>query len=644
MITISLSSCIQNFQDLSDTFENDLKLELSTDLLENVASLQFINNQNRSLPLGLSVEVIQSDYSEVFTFAGKKDLSPNNGFLLLGVRKGEYATSPNEKMIELRATAPGFYPSTIFIQTDTASQDLIVEMIEVKAPGESIQKLATIPQNNQPFSIDLVNGTKIEFDENTRFFDSQGASVSGNITADVQFYPASLATKRAFEDILVDSSFIDQTGNRSPIAINPAAMLDVKLSQSGRKVSELSYPAEITLPIDQNLFNPIKDRTIQEGDFIPGLYWDDNLKAWQPDGFAIVERINGQLVASLSVRHFTIWVVGWVNASIMDNESAEECQVFIRVLGDTPIPIQGSYMNTNQQTVNYQYNQRPEYRFFQIFTNCQSGQGFALGALRGEAKFAAQAYFNRVDPTVFGNMRFTDETNVEIISMPDICATGSQSSFKLNIDADHPGPGTLTFTYGNVFGSKNINLMAGINEINLLIPPGSLNFWLYDNANFRFIYQNGDCMNQSSARQIALCDLSNGVSLGVNNLAPAEPTMVDFAMSTTCENETENLIIRPSFPVFYKEACLSTATYQRLNYVQDGVFMGNLPLSIGKIYDFRIQYGTSSVTFEEVSIPATTATYLVDGQTLFLEVIDGVLSFKVEDYILPTSICEFISG
>lgn len=628
IISISLNSCLQNFQDLSDTFENDLNLELSTDLLENVASLQFVNNQNRTIPTGLSVEMVQSDYSEVFTFAGKRDLSPNNGFLLLGVRKGEFSAGPTEKIIELKATAPGFYPSTVFIQTDTASQDLIVEMIQVKAPGESLQVMTSIPQNNQPFSIGLVNGTKVEFDENTRYFDDQGASVSGNIAADVQFYPPSLATKRAFEAMLIDSSFINESGAKNPIAIDPVAMLDVKLTQAGRVVSDLSYPAEITLPIDQNLFNPIKDRTIQEGDFIPGLFWDDNLEAWQPDGFAIVERVNGQLVASLSVRHFTLWVVGWVNASIMDENSSEECQVFIRVLSDMPVP----------------NRQRPEYRFFQIFTNCQSGSGFGLGSLRGEAKLAAQAYFKNADPIVFANTRFTDETDVEIISLPDVCAVESQSSFLLNIDADNSGTGTLVFTYGNVFGSRQINLVAGLNEINLLIPPRSLNSWLYKNANFRFTYQNGDCMTQRSSRQIPLCELADGVSLGVNNPVPGDPTMVDFAISTSCEGETDNLIIRPSFPVFYKESCLTDVSFQRLIYIEDGIFAGNLPLSIGKMYDFKIQYGTSSVTFKEITVPATMASYTVEDQTLLLEVIDGVLNFKVEDYKLPESICDFISG
>ncbi|MEM6379566.1 MAG: hypothetical protein AAF705_15275, partial [Bacteroidota bacterium] len=415
IIAISLSSCLQNFNDLSDTIDNDLNLELSNDLLQNVAALQFINNRTRTTPLGLSVDVLSTDYSEVFTFAGLRDLTPTDGFLQLGVRKGEFAEGTMQRAIQLRATAPGFYPSTVYLQTDTSFQDLVVEMIEMNAPGERIQQSAMIPQNNQPFSIDLVNGTQVRFDENTRFFDPLGIQVSGNISAAVNFYPPSPSTKRAFEDILIDSSFIDLDGNRNPIAINPAAMLDVDLSQGNRSVSGLSYPAEITLPIDQNLFNPLEDRMIQEGDFIPGLFWDENLKAWQPDGFAVVERVNGQLVASLSVRHFTLWVVGWVSSSTM-GEATEECQVFIRVLADTPIPIQGSYMDNNGQTINYQYNQRPEYRYFQIFNNCQSGEGFALGSLRGEARLFAQNYFRDVDPNVFDGMRFDVETVVKILS------------------------------------------------------------------------------------------------------------------------------------------------------------------------------------------------------------------------------------
>lgn len=643
LITISLSSCIQDFNDLSDTLENDLNLELANDLLQNVAALQFIDNQSRTAPVGLSVEVLTSDYSEVFTFAGFKDLTPTNGLLQLGVRKGAFFNGPDQQIIQLRASAPGFYTSSIYIQTDTAFQDLIVEMVRMNAPGERIQKSAVIPQNNQPFMVDLVNGTQVRFDENTRFFDQQGMQVSGNIAAEVQYYPPSLATKRAFEDILIDSSFIDQNGNRNPIAINPAAMLDVKLSQPNRAISGLSYPAEITLPINQNLFNPLEDRVIQEGDYIPSLFWDETEKAWQVDGFAIVERVNGQLVAALSVRHFTLWVVGWVNASMM-SDGTEECQVFVRVTADVNMPIQGSYTDGNGQTVDYRYNQRPEYRFFQVFLNCTSGQGFAFGALREEAKLAARNYFRDVDPTVFGSMKFDEEALVKVFSALNSCSIQSQNSFMLNIDAQNSGSGTLSYNYGNISGSKQIDLSAGSNTINFPIPSGSINTWLFNNANFRFIYSDGNCMNQSSARQVLACELDQGVSLGVNNPVPVPPSMVDFAVTTSCENETEDLIVRPTFPIFFKESCLPNATYKQLTFVRDGVFKGDLPLTFGKMYDFRIQYGNSAVNFDDITIPLTTASYLVDGQTLTLEFLDGVLVFKIDDYRLPDSICSFISG
>ncbi|MEM6380124.1 MAG: hypothetical protein AAF705_18160, partial [Bacteroidota bacterium] len=213
-----------------------------------------------------------------------------------------------------------------------------------------------------------------------------------------------------------------------------------------------------------------------------------------------------------------------------------------------------------------------------------------------------------------------------------------------NIDADNAGSGILSYSYGNVFGSRQLDLEAGTNAISLPIPPGSINNWLYQNANFRFVYLGDDCQNQSSVRQIPICELDQDVSLGVNNPTPNVQTVVDFAMTTTCVDQTENVVIRPTFRIFYKESCQTNAVFRNLIWVTDGAFNGNLPITIGETYDFRIQYGTSIVNFEDVTIPVTSGSYIVDEQTLSLELMGGVLMFHVDDYQLPENICKFISG
>jgi hypothetical protein len=293
-------------------------------------------------------------------------------------------------------------------------------------------------------------------------------------------------------------------------------------------------------------------------------------------------------------------------------------------------------------TVNYQYNQKPEYRYFQIYSNCQSGQGFSPTSLAGISKLEAEAYFKLVDPAVFSTMRYLDESSVEIVFPPASCSMQDQTDFQLSLEAANAGIGTLSFQFGNFFGSRQINLQAGTNLLTLPIPAGSLNRWLYENGSFRFIYLDDNCVTQSSVRQVALCDISAGVNLGINNPALAPPIMVDLAVSAVCQQQDDNVIFRPSVPVFYRPSCSTEKTFQRLGYIQDGVFSGALPLTIGADYDFRVQLGGSVSVYENITIPASSASYNLGDQSLTLEFLDGELFFRINDFQLPAGVCSFI--
>ncbi|MEO0340864.1 MAG: hypothetical protein AAF242_16845, partial [Bacteroidota bacterium] len=350
-ILLLLSSCISDFLDLADTLEEDLIFEISTDLLYNIASLQVVDEDNQTSPSNITVELLQSDYNEVYTLAGKKNLSPIDGLLLLGVRKSEKASASGDERMILRFTAAGYYPKEQYLMLDSTTQNFVVELKSIEnAEGVERESESFLP-DVQKIQIDIDGESSIVFDENTDFITSAGSIVRGFITAEATVYEGTDDNKRLFQDILNNTPYIDPLGEKVDILLNPAAMIDVDIRSGGQIIENLSFPAEITLPVEQNLYNPLEKRNIQAGDVIPAFYFDEMEQAWRADGFGVIEMENGKLVASLSVRHFTLWAIAWANRSAME-DMTEECHLFVRLTGNTPDTLRGSY-TLDGRTVNY---------------------------------------------------------------------------------------------------------------------------------------------------------------------------------------------------------------------------------------------------------------------------------------------------
>ncbi len=634
---IMLNSCISDFTNLADTLEEDLIFEISTDLLYNIASLQVVDEMDQTSPENVIVELVQSDYTEVYTLAGKKDLSPIDGLLLLGVRKSEKAASSGDERMTLRFSAAGYYPKEQYLMLDSTTQNFVVELKPIaNAEGidrESEQFLPSV----QKIEIDINGASTIVFDGNTDFITSSGNVVRGFISAQATLYEGTDDNKRLFQDILNNSSYINPTGEKVGILLNPAAMIDVNLTSGGQTIENLSFPAEITLPLDQNLFNPLEKRTIQAGDVIPAFYYDEAEQAWRADGFSIVKVENGQLVASLLARHFTLWAVAWANRSAME-DMTEECHLFVRLIGNTPDTLRGSYMQ-NGIRVNYEYTTRPEFRFYQIYSGCMSGNGFSLGGIVAEAEMAALDYFKSLDPVVFDTLTFDDVVEILVQDSPSICNDQTKDYLNVNLTAQNAGTGTLRYAYGNFEGSRQINLEAGENTISLPIPTGALNSWLYDAGTFSFSY-NDECAVRTIARNLTLCDIPFGVAIGVSNPVPDEPAEVDINIQGECPDTSGNFIVRPTLPIFYRLACDQEGAFSMLGMIDDGILQGALPISKGKMYDFKVQLGNEVQIYEDVVVPTGIATYTYKEYVLTLDFSTGVLSFEFSGLDLPDSICD----
>ena len=56
VMSLLLQSCIKNFQELGEKLENELILEIATDLLFNIAAIQFIDENTQLAPANITVE------------------------------------------------------------------------------------------------------------------------------------------------------------------------------------------------------------------------------------------------------------------------------------------------------------------------------------------------------------------------------------------------------------------------------------------------------------------------------------------------------------------------------------------------------------------------------------------------------------
>jgi len=635
--------------------------QVSTDLLFNPLIVQFVDPGTGKCPSGLSVEVVSSEFSGVYTLDGQLSLKPVEGILPLGVLKDELRGVAEPLSIQLHYSAPG-YPekSQAFLVRDTLPR-LVMLSMDKGSINPQTDNLAVTCQLNTPEQQEFISDQRtfsITWPEQTRLLANDGTVESGFADLKGAYYPNTMENQTYLRERSIGQTFTLYDGSQKNINIEPLGLLSLSLEH--RTARNLLYPVVVSVALPDDCTNRLTGKPLRAGDRVPVLSYITENGTWTMAGFANIVKDGSRLRAITHQQALRPLAFGW--PSFSDPAIASECILLLSAVADVSEPYTGVYRrdyvdtiktNTGRDTailikeeVFFSYADRPQLAYAAVFPNCAAGSAQGLDRFIAEAKSEIQAYFSRQDSGAFQGVRFDSEAELLPILRPGACfdqmITDKAESITLVIEAQSKTDGFLSYQYANVDVEEYVCLEEGRNEIYLPFPEEV--FLLNTGATFGFSFHE-QCARLSDGITTDLCALQEGFSFNINTPFQKAGLSLTLKGETACNNPSNtNTVLRPTVPVLAREHCPERfSPYRYVGQLTNGEFHGKVLLDEGKAYDFMMPIGESYTSIENITLEAgrsyrrgNNSVFVTTGANADLSVDLGVID-------IPDAICELLT-
>ena len=639
------SACEKALDQLKDDTLEGLQFEVSTGVLHQPLTLQVLDELTGAPAEGVNLELISSDFSKLYSNSGSKSLQLQGGLLTLGTLKREAPSESAPRKVRFRYQGSGYFAvEEEYLLNDTLGQLATVWMRPMRASThiDVLNKtLSSERTTSQTFSTTNLQAS-LRIDPYVEFREGQ-SSITGNLDLKLMVMPGTPANKNYLESTLIRAPFRKADGSIGKLNLNPVSLIDFQVKSGSESADHLSFPAQVSIPVSPDLYNPLTQAKIKTGDLIPAFWQNPDEGIWQAKSFATVSNRNGKLEASMPTAFTGRWALGFMELW-PEEKISELCQVFVQVQGDMPDTLEGVYYR-GTTPVRYHYTSKAQLNFMQVFPSCRSGQGFDMDALVRNVREQALNFFLQQDSTVFGNVKFQPQVSVFVIQPLPICSEYSfqeKNNIPISVNADEATEGWLYYQIGSSSGYRFMRLNKGINNLQVAYPRNPLftpGGFYGTQAQFIFYYEEG-CQLRSSTRSFPVCEVLNqGALLRVRPSNASVLSSVDLSINASCGGSYQPAI-RPTLPVFYRSACNSgmEMPYKKLGDISAGTLLANLPLRLGERYDFKIQYGRELQEFQSIRLSADSLGF---GKFYTMSK-NGRIRVHFGELALPEGICNLV--
>ncbi len=690
-------ACVPDLQEISDQLENDISIYLGTGILQNPATLQFIDVETGAPIPNVKAKVLVTDVENgIFTLLGKSELQGEGGFLNLGVRKTENLADP--KRIKMRFDAPGYFPQVEdFVLRDTHTLLFNVYMYPESSSSERVafkrrfkinpRQAFAFPVSNSPTNIML------RIAPGTVYRDHNGDDhVDGRVDLDLEYWAPTEKHLVVLQDRLYGVPFETADGQIQQATIRPLAYFEIDMFIGNREVCSFSRPMKIVVELQANTPNPFINRPLRDGDLLPVFSFDDLQQVWRPDGVAVVEERNGQLIAQFDVPHLSTWVLGYSNL-LSNGGSGNEChlvvdykatedhtgnytQVYrsvdtvITYLDTTIITVDTNGIIREERIVNdttiykfdtvtYTYSYRPSYTVYKVFPDCAGSSSIDLSSEINAGLEAAHAFYEQINATEYADLEFKFFPSVFNVGSPQICLA-APTMRRVTVQADDTIPVILDVVYETGFRERDLSngdfLRVIANRerttISRIVYPGE-NILEIPAPGFPILEQNNrfyadvdielvqydDCQPNFQVLLEPLCETFNGnapLRFSVQERASSK-----FKVLATGRCPDSDLLLVPTASILFRPACADdNVPYAILASMIDGEYQGVAPLRMGQSYDFLLSLDSSIREAEDIEILNDSTVYLVDGTPFLVAVAGDSITVDFGEVELPQSLCD----
>lgn len=276
-------------------------------------------------------------------------LETSDGHFTVVLKKGIEPAINKPVRITVVAQAEGYFTaSTSLNLTDSKNDSFVLRMVNMTAAPEGVavanttadatggklnQTLsitATEPQSKTLASFDLKPDTVIQ--------DANGQPLSGRLQTHVGYFSNTTAQSLdAFPGGF--TPIVNQNGQETNGYFITGGFVSVEITdENGRKASQFSQPAAITIQIPKDTINPETGKKVAPGDTIGIWSHDPNTGQWTSEGQGTVSGpdANGNFNVTYQASHLSYWNIDWHNSAVCHPK------VMLNWDSDNHIPVQVS--------------------------------------------------------------------------------------------------------------------------------------------------------------------------------------------------------------------------------------------------------------------------------------------------------------
>ncbi|MFA6129260.1 MAG: hypothetical protein WC699_18315 [Bacteroidales bacterium] len=304
---------------------DDLELGLSNNFMKTYVTVVFEDASTGEMVAPAGIDKIEvsfagSDQSLTMTPGGKRKNQFSTATGTIELNLDPYAKVPSidqPVQLVLQATYPGYLPATRQIRiTNEGQHRIYVSMVKPDdlpsgVTSVRVDDFAGATGGKIDAAVEQTLGTtgaKIELAEGVVLRTAGGIPLEGPLSLETRFYDTRVVNTSDLLPGGINGNFKQADGTVVDVFMVPGAWMDIEITdKQGNVASQVgSGLIGLTLPVNPQMYNPLTQQAIKEGDKLQLMSFDPANGRWQGEG----EATYGIAGVKVGLQHLSTWGLG----------------------------------------------------------------------------------------------------------------------------------------------------------------------------------------------------------------------------------------------------------------------------------------------------------------------------------------------
>ena len=320
MMLVAVAMIPTACEKMPNEIADDFKLGLDVNFLEYTAQLEIKDLEDGSYPENVTLNPVTDYGTSILNSAGEKNFKVSDGNIILILNPADRPQASNEvKSFKFVASAPGYQNSIVKVNFSESNKTVQVP-IHLLSKTKDSDGVSAVSGNAEISESELKENKKITFGDNsskrtsgtvevkagTRFLNTNGKVLNGS-SVNIEIIDVDANSEKLTK--VFPGGFTKQTvlknGASEETSFLPMSYTSINMYVDNEEVKDFSNSIDISMEIDQNLFNPQTGRNIKAGDQLAIYSYEIENGTWVYEKDVTVSKTGNKFYANFDTNHLT---------------------------------------------------------------------------------------------------------------------------------------------------------------------------------------------------------------------------------------------------------------------------------------------------------------------------------------------------